>query len=215
MGLDAQKATVATFAERTGAKVLREFVEVESGKKSDRERPELAAALAYARRAGAILVVAKLDRLSRNVRFLSTLMDSNVEFQACDLPEANKLTLHIMACIAEWEAGAISQRTKEGLKQAKARGVLLGSNRIDHWVGREEARREGGRRGRAKAAVVISSKARTEYQDLFPIVRQMRADGLSYAAIAKALNDQGHSTRTGKPFSAPGARRVWLYSGGD
>jgi DNA invertase Pin-like site-specific DNA recombinase len=200
LGLDAQRAAVAAFAERTNTGVLKEFVEVESGKRSN--RPELAAAIAFAKRAGAGLVVAKLDRLSRNVAFLSALMESGLDFTACDMPEANRLTLHIMAAMAEHEREMISSRTKAALAEVKKRGAALGSARPGHWDGREAARLEGLAKGRQRAAAVISEKAREEYSDLLPLIQGWRGEGKSLAEIARLLNEAGHKTRRGKEFHA-------------
>ena len=124
LGLEGQVATVAAYARGQGAEVLKTYREVESGKRAD--RPELAKALAHARRSRATLVIAKLDRLARNVHFLSGLMESNVDFIACDNPHANKLTIHILAAVAEDEAQRISARTKAALAAYRARGGLLG-----------------------------------------------------------------------------------------
>jgi DNA invertase Pin-like site-specific DNA recombinase len=127
LGLDAQRETVRQFLHGGDAQVVGEFVEVESGRKSDGGRPELRSALALAKAKGATLLVAKLDRLSRSVAFVSALMESKVRFTACDMPEANELTIHILAAVAEHEAKRISQRTKDALAAAKARGVILGA----------------------------------------------------------------------------------------
>ena len=113
LGLEGQKTTVESFAKSAGANIMASYTEVESGKRAD--RPKLAAAIAHARRSKATLVIAKLDRLSRNVAFLSALMDSGCEFVACDNPNANRLTIHILAAVAENEARAISERTKAAL----------------------------------------------------------------------------------------------------
>ncbi|MGJ7521399.1 recombinase family protein [Variovorax sp. LT1P1] len=127
LGLDAQRETVRQFLDGAGAQVVGEFVEVESGRKSEVGRPELRNALALAKARGATLLVAKLDRLSRSVAFVSAMMESKVKFIACDMPEANELTIHILAAVAEHEAKRISQRTKDALAAAKARGVILGA----------------------------------------------------------------------------------------
>src|SRR3954466_14112607 len=122
LGLDAQRAAVAGFF---GAReLIAEFTEVESGKRAD--RPQLAAALDLCRRRRAMLVIAKLDRLARNVAFIASLMEAGVEFTAVDMPSANKLTLHILAAVAEHEREMISARTRAALAAAKARGVRLG-----------------------------------------------------------------------------------------
>ncbi len=123
LGLDAQRHAVASYLSGR-ADIVAEFTEVESGKKHD--RPQLAAALAECRWRRAKLVIAKLDRLARNVYFISGLMESGVEFVAGDMPEANRLTLHILAAVAEHEREMISKRTKEALAVAKTRGTRLG-----------------------------------------------------------------------------------------
>ncbi len=125
LGLEAQRAAVAVHIASALGAVAAEFVEVESGRRKD--RPQLAAALAAARVHRAILVIAKLDRLARNVHFVSGLMESGVEFVAADLPTVNRLTVHILAAVAEEEARMISARTKAALAAAKARGVRLGN----------------------------------------------------------------------------------------
>ena len=167
----------------------------------------MAKALAHCRRSKATLVVAKLDRLARNVAFTSALMDSNVEFVR-DNPHANRLTIHILAAVAEAEAVAISERTKAALAAAKARGVKLGSARPGHWKGRED-RRLAGTRLAAKAAAVANKRAAVEaYADLLPIVGAMRAKGRSLQQIANWLNTMGHSTRRAKQWSPTQVARV-------
>ena len=184
------------------------YVEVESGKRSD--RVELAKAIAHAKRSKATLVVAKLDRLARNVAFTSALMESGIEFVACDQPHANRLTIHILAAVAEHEAEMISQRTKAALSAAKVRGVKLGSARDGHWDGREDRRRAGAIAG-AKAATVARKRLADEaYADLIDDLTAMRNDGLSFRAIADQLNEQGHTTRRGKPWNPMQVRNVLL-----
>ncbi len=125
LGLEAQRAAVAAFTTSGGHALVAEYVEVESGAKA--ARPQLAEALTSCRLHRATLVIAKLDRLARNVAFIANLMDGGVEFVACDMPHANRLTLHLLAAIAEHEREMISQRTKAALQAAKARGVKLGN----------------------------------------------------------------------------------------
>jgi DNA invertase Pin-like site-specific DNA recombinase len=206
LGLDAQKATVEAHAKNAGARILASYREVESGKLA--ERPELARALAHARRSKATLVVAKLDRLARNVAFLSALMRSGVDFVCCDNPHANKLTIHILAAVAEDEAERISARTKAALQAAKARGVKLGSARPDHWKGREKARLAGLARGRVVAAKVHSRAAVEAYADLAPLMKNWRAEGLTLETIADRLNADGHTTRRGRPWNPVQVARV-------
>ena len=198
LGLEAQTAAVTNFVNGHG-KLLASYCEIESGKKSD--RPELTKALAHARRSKAILVVAKMDRLSRNVAFLSALLESSVEFVAVDNPHANRLTIHILAAIAENEAKATSIRTKEALQAAKARGTLLGSHRPGHWEGREHLRQAGMRKA-IRAAALVNRRTRIGiYSDLVPLIKDLRNQGITLQAIAAKLNELGHATRRNKPWS--------------
>ena len=206
LGLEGQKTAVEAYSRQTGARILASYREVESGKRAD--RPELARALAHAKRSRAVLVVAKLDRLARNVAFLAAVMDSGVDFIACDNAAANRLTLHILAAVAEAEAKAISERTKAALAAAKARGTRLGSARPDHWKGNEKARLAGLARGRSISAKVISDAARDAYSDLLPTMQELRDAGKSLQAIADDLNAQGHTTRRGKPWNPVQVARV-------
>ena len=206
LGLEAQRQEVEAFARQHRGGILAEYREVETGKRKD--RPELSNALAHCRRSKATLVVAKLDRLARNVAFTSALMESKVDFVCCDNPHANKLTIHILAAVAEHEAEAISQRTKAALAAAKARGVKLGSARPGHWEGRENHRLAGAKAA-AKAAGKAHARAADEaYADLFPIVGRLRAKGLTLQNIADRLNKMGHTTRRGKSWSPTQVARV-------
>lgn len=206
LGLEAQRSAVEAFAKERHATILAEYREVETGKRKD--RPELAKALAHCRRSKATLVVAKLDRLARNVAFTSALMDSGVDFVCCDNPHANRLTIHILAAVAEAEAVAISERTKAALAAAKARGVELGSARPGHWEGREDRRLEGTKLAAKAAAEVHRRKAREAYTDLLPIIRTMRAKGQTLQQIADWLNRMGHSTRRDRQWTPTQAGRV-------
>ena len=206
LGLEAQKAAVEAHAANIGARIAALYVEVESGKVAD--RPELRKALAHARRNKAVLCVAKLDRLSRNLAFLAAVMDSGCEFAAADMPAANRFMLHVMAAVAEHEAKAISDRTKGALQAAKARGTLLGSARPGHWDGREKARLHGARIG-AKVSAEVRSKAAVEaYSDLLPAMDAYKAKGLSLREIAAKLNADGHTTRRGRPWNPVQVARV-------
>jgi DNA invertase Pin-like site-specific DNA recombinase len=206
LGLEAQEATIQSYARQTGATIKASYVEVESGKRAD--RPALAKALAHARRNKATLVVAKLDRLARNVEFLSRVMNSGCEFAAADMPSANRFMLHVMAAVAEHEAKAISDRTKAALAAAKARGTKLGSARPGHWKGREQARLDGLAKARAVAVKVRQEKAALAYTDLLPSVSAMKNEGLSLRAIAERLNGEGHLTRRGRKWNAVQVARV-------
>ena len=123
-GMEAQQEAIHAFVKQRG-ELLTQFVEVESGKK--RDRPELGKAISLSQKKKAILLIARLDRLARNVAFISNLLESKVDFVACDMPEANRFTIHILAAVAEHERELISKRTKEALRAAKRRGVKLGN----------------------------------------------------------------------------------------
>jgi DNA invertase Pin-like site-specific DNA recombinase len=195
LGLDAQRAAVDAYTKRTGSTIAREYLEVESGRHDD--RPKLAEALAFARRSKATLLVAKLDRLSRSVRFIATVMDSGVEFAAADMPDANRMLLHILAAIAEGEAKAISDRTKAALAAYKARGGRLGSHNPACRSLTPHARRKG----RLLGASANRQQASKAYEDLAPYALTLRGSGASLRAIARQLNDDGHRTRTDAPWS--------------
>jgi DNA invertase Pin-like site-specific DNA recombinase len=167
---------------------LGEYIEVESGKRDD--RPELAKALHHAKVTGATLVIAKLDRLSRNLAFLAALQDAGTKFVAADMPEANELTIHIMAAMAQAERKAISKRTKEALAAAKARGAKLGNP-----MG---AKAFGAYRGNEAAVAAIKAKSKAFASDLKPVIEAIRADGhSSLRAIAAELNSRGIMTARG------------------
>ena len=204
LGLEAQQAAVAQYAGQTGARVIHEYVETESGKRKD--RPELQRAIDHAKLARAMLVVAKLDRLARNVAFLSALMDSDIEFVRCDNPHANRLTVHILAAVAEDEARQFSERTKAALKAAKARGKKLGSARPGHWNGREH-RRVAGARAASKAGVEARRERMREADRIvWPLIREHIDE--TYEAIAGTLNDMGLQTRRGKLWTTTAVWRV-------
>ncbi len=207
LGLDAQRTAIEAYAAQTSSRLLVPlYIEVESGKRND--RPELAKAIAHAKRAKATLVIAKLDRLSRNVAFLANLLESKVPFICCDNPQANTLTIHILAAVAEEEARAISKRTKDSLAAAKARGTLLGSARPGHWSGKEDKRRAGAEAGNKASATARKRLARDAYSDLLPMVHALRQSGMSLAAIAARLNEDGHTTRRGARFNAVQVARL-------
>lgn len=211
LGLEAQDAAIASYAKTAAATLLRAYTEVETGKKAD--RPELARALADCKRSKAVLVIAKLDRLARNARFLLALIESGVDVAFCDLPTVpagavGKFLLTQMAAVAELEAGLISERTKAALAAYKARGGLLGA-------ARPGARRlKGGANAKAarRAGEVSAANAAAAYADLAPVIAGMRAAGLSLRQIAGRLNDEGHTTRRGKNWNHMQIKRLFVAS---
>lgn len=194
LGLEGQQAAVAHYAGSQGAQILAQYTEVESGKRAD--RPQLAKAIAHAKRARATLVVAKLDRLARNVAFTSALMESGVDFVACDNPHANRLTIHILAAVAEDEARRISERTKDALEAAKRRGVKLGAARPECRNLTDKARRKGN----TASAAVVKQQADEAYVDLRDFFAALRP-AFSFQQIADILNMRGERTRRGKPWT--------------
>lgn len=183
LGLEAQRAAVEAFARQHGGAIVVSYVEVETGKRSD--RPELAKALCAARKAKSTLLIAKLDRLARNVAFIANLMDAGVEFLACDQPFASRLTLHILAAVAEDEARRISERTKAALQAAKARGRKLGSPIAAKTVANARA---------ARSAYAAKANATT-----LAVIREVQKSGVtSLAGVARVLEARGVRTPAGR-----------------
>lgn len=206
LGIEAQRADVERYLRQFSGKLIAEFVEVESGKRSD--RPRLSEALALVRASKATLIVAKMDRLARNVAFLSALMEAGVDFIAVDNPHATRLTVHILAAVAEYERELIVKRTKAALAQARLRGVRLGSRRKGHWIGREDRRRHGSAIGAKKAAYRHRERADAAASDIAPLILEQRRQGMSLSAIARVLNDRGIPTRRGRSWTSTGVGNV-------
>lgn len=206
LGLEAQREAVQQWAKSNAAEIIPvpPYVEIESGKKTQLHRPQLRAALAHAKAARAVLVVAKLDRLARNVAFLSALMESGVKFTCVDNPNATPLNIHILAAVAEDELKRISERTKAALGALKARGVKLGAARPECRNLSEPARTLGSKRGNEAKKV----RATEAYAHFLPIILECRAAGDSYQAVADSLNKESYVTRTGKPWNAVQVMRV-------
>ena len=197
LGLEAQRKAVADHVAGKGT-IAAEYVETESGKRSD--RPQLARALAEAKRLSAVLLIAKLDRLARNVAFIANLLESGVEIAAADMPEANRFLLHVMAAVAEHEAQAISDRTCAALAAAKARGVALGWSMPE----RRDEQRQAARKGADRNA----QKADRHAASVLPIIRQIAADGASLRQIADKLNTRGIKTARGGLWYAGTVRNI-------
>ena len=210
LGLEAQKADVEIFVRQHDATIVAEYREVETGRKSN--RPKLEEAIGHAKLAKATLVVAKLDRLARNVAFTSALMESGVDFVACDNPNANRLTIHILAAVAEDEAMRISRRTKDALAAAKARGIKLGSARPGHWDGKEHLR--GWKKAAKASAGARTERAKDAYAFLLPKIRELRGEGRTCGEIAEWLSEQGHQSTAGKPFNAATVCRIMQRADG-
>jgi DNA invertase Pin-like site-specific DNA recombinase len=205
LGLEAQRKAVLDHVNGHG-KLVAEYVEIESGKRSD-NRPQLQAALALAKATGATLIVAKLDRLARNVAFISALMESGVDFIAADMPMANRLTVHVLAAVAEHEREAISQRTRAALPAAKARGRILGNPN-----GARAIRRAARAAGKAINASGIAGtiNAADQHRDrVLPVVEAIRAEGTTtLAGIAGELNARGILTARGGRWHATTIRNL-------
>ena len=201
LGLEAQRAAVAAHLDGGDWTLLREIVEVESGKRND--RPALAEALRLCRQQKATLVIAKLDRLARNVHFISGLMESGVEFVAVDMPSANRFVVHILAAVAEQEAEAISKRTKAALAAAKERGTVLGGRRVSG-----ERFREIG----AAARQTFSARAAKGRAQVLPMIAEIRGQGIStLRAIAAELNERAIDAPRGGQWSAVQVQRLLSF----
>ena len=194
LGLEAQQAAIKSFL-KEGDKVVATFKEVESGK--DDARPQLAKALREVELTGAKLLVAKLDRLSRAVSFISCLMDSKVDFVACDQPDATPFSIHIYAAVAEHERNMISQRTKAALQAAKERGVKLGG-----W-------REGPKVDQTKGTAANQRRARSFNARVLDAIAELQAEGATNLSdLARRLNERGIPTSRGGEWKATQVARV-------
>jgi DNA invertase Pin-like site-specific DNA recombinase len=188
LGLDAQREAVLRHLASHAGKLIGEFCEVESGRRAD--RPQLAAAIAAAKKAKATLIIAKLDRLARNVHFISGLMESGVDFVAADNPHANKLMVHMLAAFAEHEREQISQRTKDALAAAKARGIKLGRNATD------------------RLAPAYRAAAVERARELAPLLAELKGAGMSARRMAVELTARGVPTPNGAKWHGQTVRRM-------
>ncbi|MBU4524053.1 MAG: recombinase family protein [Desulfomicrobium sp.] len=186
LGLEAQRDAVKTFMKRYGWDLVDEFEEVETGKGRNAQaiRPQLAQALKVARQKKAVLMIAKLDRLARNVAFISNLMDAGVDFVACDMPDANRLTVHILAAVAEDEARRISERTKAALAAKKARGERMGNPQSHETLNAP----------RIAKADAFAESMRSTMEDFL-------RRGLSQKKMADELNARNIKSARGKSWS--------------
>lgn len=192
LGLEAQRRVVADYLKRVGGEALAEYTDIESGKNND--RLQLQAALRKCRLTGSTLLIAKLDRLSRNTAFLMTLQESNLEFVCVDMPEANHLTIGIMACLAQWESQRISERTKAALKSKKERGGVLGNAQtLKQHRNTDTTKANEARSQKAKARKADMQKTISEFKSEYQLT--------THKQIADKLNEAGYTTTTGKAWN--------------
>ena len=202
LGVEAQREIIHNHVKNK--QILAEYIETESGKKSN--RPQLLTALAMCRKTNSILIVAKLDRLSRNVAFTSKLLESDVEIVFCDFPQANRLILHIISSIAEYEAGLISQRTKQSLQAKKARGIKLGKS--DNLMNKfEQAIYNSSRTNKAKA------ENNPNNMRAIALLRSLSMQGKSLSEMTDLLNEQGFVTSKGCQFQITQVKRLLIRVG--
>ena len=198
LGLEAQEKTVSNFMSSTGGDLITTYSEVASGRNNGRE--QLTAAITRCKLTGATLLIAKLDRLSRNRLFLMELDESKINFVCCDMPEANRLTIGIMACMAEYESQLISERTTAALAAAKARGVVLGNKNILAIRNSDVT----------AATAARMKKAAAFADDMSEVIKTIEAEHgrLSTRKISDRLNEAGYLTPRGKAFTHSGVARI-------
>jgi DNA invertase Pin-like site-specific DNA recombinase len=200
LGLEAQQEAVRSYLNGGDWSLVSEVIEVESGKRND--RPKLAEALRLCRTRKATLIIAKLDRLARNLNFISNLMEAKADFVAVDFPQANRLTVHILAAVAEHEALMISSRTKSALQAAKARGVKLGGDRAGIIASQSP-------KGVAASATIRAARSQKHAADIMATIREAQANGAtSLRQIADYLNIRSESAPRGGSWSAIQVSRV-------
>jgi len=194
-GMSSQREIVRRFVEGQHGILEKEFSEVESGRKTDQERPQLAAALEYAKRHKATVIIAKLDRLARNAEFLLRLQNSGVDFVCCDCPNADKFTVGILALVAQRERELIAERTRLGLAAAKKNGVKLGTPNPQKAV---------------DAMVAANKSAKLEFAaKVFPVIEEIKSAGVqTLQGICDCLNRRGIATRTGGKWYPATVRNV-------
>lgn len=200
LGLVAQQTAVRNFLK--GSEPLYEFTDIESGTSKGNQRESLLEAIKHAKHTNSTLIIAKLDRLARNVRFITTLMESGIEFLACDMPTANKFTIHIFAALAEQEAEMISQRTKLALQELKKKGIKLGKpenltkEAIKKGLSKRQENAQSNENNRKASALIVS----------------MRNEGKSFYEIANQLNKFGFKTRRGCEFQINQVKTLYKRS---
>jgi DNA invertase Pin-like site-specific DNA recombinase len=198
LGLSAQKSSVVKYVESQDGIIIQEFTEIETGT-NKRERIEIHKAIQLAKDENAVLVIAKLDRLARNVSFVSSLMDAGIEFLAVDMPSANNFTIHIFSALAEQEAKLIGSRTRLALAELRKSGVALGNPKNLN----SEARAKGTQKIKENA---INNDRNRQAQS---VILSCKERGMSYREIAKYLNELNFKTRYGNQFLAPTVHQLY------
>jgi DNA invertase Pin-like site-specific DNA recombinase len=199
LGLEAQENTTTGYLASVNGELVESYKDIESGSKNN--RPELQRALRKCRLTGATLLIAKLDRLSRNALFLMQLRDSSIKFVCCDMPEANNFTVGILACMAEYERELISERTKAGLKAAKARGVILGNPNLALVRNTDTT----------AATEARTAAANARNKELSQVISEMKESSdrtLTLREVADQLNSAGYTTSRGSSFKATTVNRI-------
>jgi DNA invertase Pin-like site-specific DNA recombinase len=234
LGLEAQEAAIEAYRQATGSTLLKTYVEIESGMHDDIEsRPQLRAAVSHARRAGAVLTIAKIDRMVRSTVVMAYLKTSKVRFVACDNPYANELTIDILVAVAADEGRRISTRTKDALRAYKAtkrvsrRIRAMYPDGVPSKVVKATAGKLGASlpqcrnltsdarvKGAARSVAVRKSQAIDAYADIAPFIRELKDLGLTLWAIAHRLDAEGHTTRRGRPWNPTQISRVLERFGG-
>ena len=195
LGLDAQRTAVHAYILHRGH-ILADFTDIESGKKAD--RPQLQAAIRYCQQHSAVLLIAKLDRLTRNVAFIFTLRDSGAEFVCADMPEANTLTIGVMATMAQYERELIGDRTRKALAEKKRQGIPLGKPENLTMAAIVKSRQ----------VRQVNARSHENNRRAGILAQSLRQGGASWSGIAEILNVNGFRTRRGKAFQAVQVQRV-------
>lgn len=208
LGLDAQKESVRNYAAANKGTVIASYEEAETGKYAD--RPKLAEAIAHAQRSKAKLVIAKLDRLSRNLALITALMETGVDFVCCDMPQADRFTIHIYGAMAELEARKISERTREVMAVLKKKGKKLGSARPGHWIDENgKPIKRGFKQATKRSSELRHKRTQEAYALLLPEIKRLYMnENRSLREIAESMNEAGHTTTVGKPFTATAIYRI-------
>jgi DNA invertase Pin-like site-specific DNA recombinase len=197
LGMDAQRKMVSDFVAANGGEIVSEYAEIESGKNDN--RPELMKAMKHASLVNARLLVGKLDRLSRDLNFITSLQKSNIEFQIADMPGCDSFTIHIFGAMAQKEREMISARTKAGLAAAKARGVKLGTNNLKPEMIHEAS---------AKGVMIRRQNADTFAARVRPVIEAMLAQGRSLRSVAGELDSLGVQTARGGAWTATAVKNA-------